>query len=91
MYWPVSEILYAENGFCDSDIDTLGGTSITWPETPAGMTVSLSCPTTNGSATRQCNDQRVWLQPDTSACNAAIEAINNLLEIVRRSIVVNLP
>ena len=60
---------YVRNCFtCPLEINTTSGITLTWPLTPIGQTSILSCPNTNGSATRSCTVEGVWEQPFVCDC-----------------------
>ena len=53
---------------CHRENKTISGISLTWPQTPAGETSTLSCPNTDGNATRNCTAEGVWEQPYVRDC-----------------------
>ena len=70
---------FAVAGFCDaegtefvppSDLppELVEPVTLFWPETEAGILVTVLCPGSDNIATRECISGGVWLEPNTSAC-----------------------
>ena len=57
---------------CPNETTTTSGVSLTWSSTPAGETAVLSCPNTDGNATRRCTDGGVWKEPNVQECTNAV-------------------
>ena len=72
-------ILFVGVGFCGVNETMFDNVTFEWPETLAGETASLPCPAASGMATRQCRSNIVWLAPNVSLCQLAIDIINNVL------------
>ena len=53
---------------CLGENKTTLGISLTWPQIPAGETSVISCPDTDGNATRDCSAEGVWEQPYVREC-----------------------
>ena len=53
---------------CPRETNTTMGVTLTWPPTPIGQTSVLSCPDTDGNATRNCTAEGVWEQPYVQQC-----------------------
>lgn len=77
--WQKVVFTIAVSGFCDAESTELlppsdlppelvEPTSVLWPETEAGVSVTVPCPAGNASAFRQCGSQGAWLEPNTTAC-----------------------
>ena len=59
---------YVHECTCPEDTNTQSGITLTWPSTPIGETSTLSCPNTDGNATRNCTVGGVWEQPYVHEC-----------------------
>ena len=59
---------YVQECTCPEETNTTSGITLTWPSTPIGWTSVISCPNTNGSATRNCSVEGVWEQPFVCDC-----------------------
>ena len=53
---------------CPDDPTTTSGISLMWSSTPVGVTAVLSCPNTDGNATRNCTVGGVWEEPNVDNC-----------------------
>ena len=62
------EFAFALQIVCSEETNTTSGITLTWPSTPVGETSVLSCPNTNGSATRNCSVEGVWEEPFVCDC-----------------------
>ena len=61
-------IVVSETLVCPRETNTTMGVTLTWPITPYGQTSVLSCPDTDGNATRNCTAEGVWEQPYVQEC-----------------------
>ena len=53
---------------CPEETNSTSGITLTWPSTPIGEISTLSCPNTDGNATRNCTVGGVWEQPFVCDC-----------------------
>ena len=69
---------YVEECTCPEETNTTSGITLTWPPTPIGTIVTLSCPNTEGSATRNCTVRGVWEQPYVEECTCLEDTYTQL-------------
>ena len=55
-------------GFCSFETISVDDSVLVWPESVVGSVVTLTCPATEGIASRQCSSEGEWLDPDISEC-----------------------
>ena len=66
-------------GFCDANTTQLKNETLSWPETVAGETASIVCPSASSNATRLCGSDRVWQEPNVTLCELAANIISQAL------------
>ena len=64
---------YVQECTCPEETNTTSGITLTWPSTPIGEISTLSCPNTDGNATRMCTEGGVWEQPYGQECTCPEE------------------
>ena len=53
---------------CPEETSTTSGVTLKWSSTPVGETAVLTCPNTDGNATRKCTVGGVWDKPFVCDC-----------------------